>query len=269
MFALALADVAICISYATTTAMGPAMKHHAVYKNIWSVFNYGVEFSLMVLTVIAVERYWSIARPHSFTFSPRRGKVALVLSALIAMATLIVMRLFKQNHFEKTATLHMMLKLGFCTLVIIIMYTLLARELLLRIRRKKTQLHPSAISTVAINTQHNGETQQNVATTSTEPTLRPTTEPSTSRMSVHPITKKRTSSLKHTQETKAALMLFVVTVVFLACWVPVWLRALGATVPGVLVRVYVIQSVVNPVIYVCMSGAFRDDVIQFFASCRR
>ena len=91
---------------------------------------------------------------------------------------------------------------------------------------------------------------------------------SVSLQQVLPNTKKMASANKHTQEVKAALMLFVVTAVFLACWLPVWLQMFRVVdVPRDLVRVYVIQSVVNPVIYSCMSSAFREDVRLFFVNC--
>ncbi|KAI0230019.1 hypothetical protein LSAT2_019569 [Lamellibrachia satsuma] len=267
MFALALTDVVICISHATMAAIGPARRRHPVYLTLFSVFNFCVEFSLMVLTVTAVERYWSIARPHSFTFSPRRGKVALLLTALLALATLVAIKLFHSFNLMNTARIHMMSHLGLCTLVILVMYSLLARELFLRFRRKKTKLHPSASGNVIARCSHSSNNQSCVATTSTalEPPTGSTLQPSVTS----PPMKKTTAVSKQTQEAKAALMLFVVTAVFLACWVPVWLRTVGVSIQQDLLRVYVIQSVVNPAIYGCMSSTFRDDVRQLLASCRR
>ena len=271
MFTLAVTDVAICLSYTTTAAMGVARKSSFVYKSMWSVFNFGVEFSVLVLTVTAVERYWCIARPHSFTFSPRRGKAALVITALLALATLIVIKVFRSFNLKKTALLHMMLHLGFCTLVILVMYTLLARELLLRFRRKEALLHSSNHSNNNASWQQSSNGQSKTDS-SIEPPTPLSTGPrysSVSTSEMKPAAHRITSGSKQSQEAKAALMLFVVTAVFLACWVPIWLRTLGVAVPRDVVRVYVIQSVVNPAIYGCMSRAFRDDVRHFLVTCRR
>ena len=270
MFALALTDVVICVSYATTTAMGPARRNTPVYKTMWGLFNLGVVFSLLVLTVTAVERYWCIARPHSFTFSPQRGKVALLLTTAVAVATVIVIQVFEYYELKDTQKYHMMLHLGFCTCVILVMYTLLAKELIWRFRRKQIRLHPDTIGRSAEQC-----VKLPVATSSMsgEPpiSLRATLDVSSvSRHHMTPGTKKITSANIHNQEVKAALMLFVVTAVFLACWLPVWLQMFRVVdVPRDLVRVYVIQSVVNPVIYSCMSSAFREDVRLFFVNCRR
>ena len=270
MVTLAVTDILICLSYAATAAMGAARRKDPIYLTIWSLFNFCVEFSLLVLTLTAVERYWSIARPHSFTFSPRRGKVALVTTAVLALATLVAIKMLTAFKLKKIAKLHMMIHLGLCTLIILVMYTLLAQKLLIRHRRRKTQLKPLTTS-VAMTRSTGGTTPTNVATLSISQTPSShhlTADPGSSGVSPGAIAK--TSAVnKQTQEAKAALMLFVVTAVFLASWMPVWIQLVGVHLPRDVQRVYVIQSVVNPAIYGCMSKAFRDDVCQFFANCRR
>ena len=274
MFALAVTDVIICLSYATTAAMGTTRRQNGVYKTMWSLFNFGVGFSLLVLTLTAVERYWCIARPHSFTFSPRRGKMALLLTALLALATLVAMKVFRALHLRKTTIVHMMLHLGVCTLIILVMYTLLARELLRRFRRRKAKLQSLTPECITVTCQTPSDNDQSDAR-NTSVLLKPSTRlvavPSNASMCLNPASndKKITTAIKQTQEAKAALMLFVVTAVFLVCWMPFWLRTLGIPVPRVVLRVYVIQSVVNPAIYWCMSCAFRSDVRTFFSTCRR
>ena len=271
MFTLALTDVIICFSYAATTAMGASRMKDPIYLIIWALFNYSVEFSLLVLTVTAVERYWSIARPHSFTFSPRRGKVALVTTAALALATLVAIKVFTAFHLKKTAKFHMMIHLGLCTLIILVMYTLLGRKLLLRLRRRKTQLKPLTASVATTRTTDGvpptGVTMLSISQTPSSHQL--TAGPSSSSRVSPRATTNTAAANKQTQEAKAALMLFVVTAVFLACWVPVWIELVGVKLPRDVLRVYVIQSVVNPAIYGCMSKAFRDDICQFFAHCRR
>ena len=271
MLALALTDVLICVSYATTTYMGPASRDGPVYRTMWLLFNFGVVFSLLVLTVTAVERYWCIARPHSFTFSPRRGKVALLMTVAVAVAvaTVIVIRVFEMFDLKKTENYYMMLHLGLCTFVILVMYTFLAKELIGRFRRKQVKLNPD---TTGMAVEEGVKTQLATSSLSGEPpiSLRATLDvTSVSRHQVSPNTKKIASVDRQTKEVKAALMLCVVTAVFLACWMPVWLKMFHVDVPRDLVRVYVIQSVINPVIYSCMSSAFREDVKQFLSNCRR
>ena len=269
MVTLAVTDIIICLSYAATAAMGASLKKDPIYLTLWSLFNFCVEFSLLVLTLTAVERYWSIARPHSFTFSPRRGKVALVATAAFALATMVAIKMWTAFNLKKIAKFHMMIHLGLCTLIILVMYTLLGRKLLMRLRRRKTQLNPLATS-VAITQTTDGVPPTTLATLSVPQTPSShhlTSDPSSSGVSPRAIVKTAAVN-KQTQEAKAALMLFVVTAVFLACWVPVWIQMFGVHLPRDVQRIYVIQSVVNPAIYGCMSKTFRDDVRQFCANCR-
>ena len=63
-------------------------------------------------------------------------------------------------------------------------------------------------------------------------------------------------------------VLFIITVVFIACWMPQWLYDAGFHIPSGVKRVFIINSVVNPFIYSAVSGMFRDDVRQFCREMR-
>ena len=69
-----------------------------------------------------------------------------------------------------------------------------------------------------------------------------------------------------TKTYKNVVLLFIVTIVFLASWMPQWMHTVGFSVPEELRRIFILNSVVNPFIYGVASAIFREDVRQF---CRQ
>ena len=76
------------------------------------------------------------------------------------------------------------------------------------------------------------------------------------------------TSAKGTKKITRVLLLFVITVVFVACWLPLWLRNIGVYVFGDVAHLLVVNSVVNPFIYGVASAMFREDVRQFYRQTR-
>ena len=68
---------------------------------------------------------------------------------------------------------------------------------------------------------------------------------------------------KHVKTAKDLTMLFIITVVLFASWMPNWLAGSGLDVPYEVRRIYMLNSVVNPFIYSAVSRMFREDVRQF------
>ena len=63
-------------------------------------------------------------------------------------------------------------------------------------------------------------------------------------------------------------LLFIITVVFIACWLPQSLYGAGVHIAVHPRRVFVLNSVVNPFIYGVASAMFREDVRQFYRTTR-
>jgi len=75
-------------------------------------------------------------------------------------------------------------------------------------------------------------------------------------------------SEKQVQTFKNVLLLFGITVVFIACWLPSWLRTLGLSVHDDVIRLLIVNSVINPFIYGVASAMFREDVRLFYRKTR-
>ncbi|KAI0232683.1 hypothetical protein LSAT2_017020 [Lamellibrachia satsuma] len=63
-------------------------------------------------------------------------------------------------------------------------------------------------------------------------------------------------------------LLFIITVVFIACWLPQWLYLAGVHIAVESRRIFVLNSVVNPFIYGVASAMFREDVRQLYHCTR-
>jgi cation transport ATPase len=68
---------------------------------------------------------------------------------------------------------------------------------------------------------------------------------------------------------KTAVMLFIVTIVFILAFLPAWLMAhRWITFYNVIFYMYFVYNVANPVIYAFMNQMFRDNMCKIFNSCR-
>jgi len=69
---------------------------------------------------------------------------------------------------------------------------------------------------------------------------------------------------KQAKHFKSVFLLFIISAVFVACWLPLWLQTMGAEISNNATHVYIVNSVVNPFIYGVASAMFREDVRQFY-----
>lgn len=68
---------------------------------------------------------------------------------------------------------------------------------------------------------------------------------------------------------KTAVMLFIVTLVFIIAFLPAWLMALQVVHYNIIVfYMYFAYNVANPIIYAFMNKMFRDNLEKMFESCR-
>ena len=286
MFALAIADSAICVCVVIFVQMPKStFANYAMH-----VFNVAVFFSMFLLVFVAIERLMAILLPHSFNLNPRRAWKALLM--IVAATVVFVISLFVIRERQQLR-IHREIKVGVSivgVLTITICYTIIAVALLARARtaRKRVstfnpttspKLRSSQFQKVTpITSVENLKSGQNpTASTSrdTSDTTRPYqrtehldcpgTASVTRSASVVP-TKKSTPT--QSRACKNVSLLFVITVVFIACWLPFWLHSMGVPIVLNSDRLFVANSVVNPFIYGVASAMFREDVRQFYRQTR-
>ena len=88
----------------------------------------------------------------------------------------------------------------------------------------------------------------------------------TAQKSTASIIKK--SSIKQANTYKGLSLLFIITIVFILCWMPRWLSGAGLYIPMYVIRMQYLHSAVNPFIYSAVSRMFRDDARQFYLQMR-
>ena len=87
---------------------------------------------------------------------------------------------------------------------------------------------------------------------------------------VTPTVTKATTA-KQASSYKNVFLLFAVTLVSIACWMPRWGAFFGQApwkASSLMIRMFFVNSVVNPFIYGVASAMFREDLRQFYRQTR-
>ena len=249
MFALAVADLAVCIS-----GIGLAMLNfdHITEEVLVFSGHMSLTFSMMLLAFVSLERLMAVRRPHTFSLCVHRAKRALLVIAAAAALTALVLTVARANHNRMLLTFLPAFVILGNSVVMIFSYTLMAVTLLMRAMHVRATVHaaskpsvPSCSTALAVNpvaTKPESTSERNICQRNSR-------------------TKQLTT--KHGKTAKDITLLFIITVVFFVCWLPHWLSESGLDVPKDVRRIYILNSVVNPFIYSAVSRMFRDDVRQF------
>ena len=244
MFSLAVADTAICICAIVLTLTSS----HLVKTTIVVLFILivTITFTLFLLVFVSVERLIAVRRPHTFNMDPKRAKKYTVIFLLYAAIFTAVNRFAKyMNHTLFGVILEICL-LPASALTMVICYTIIGVTLFKKAITSRKQV-------ADINLPSSAPTFANVQSSIVR---------ADQGKVVHKMTAKKTKNIKN------MFLLFVITAVFIACWLPVWLRNIGFAIPDAVRNIYVINSVVNPFIYGVTSAMFREDVREFYRHTR-
>ena len=248
MFALAVADLMVCISGVAVTAL---TLDSVGYNVIAITSRVSVIFSLLLLGFVSIERLLAMRRPHTFSLSIRRAKWALVVIAAVTVVSVTAVELARAMRYVVLRKVLQVIETLASVAVLIVCYTLLAVTMLMHRRTARGNVGVVAMSPVPGTSAASAVTTKGTAITDV-------------------ISSKHKSGITTTKakEAKNVSLLFIITIVLLACWMPYWLYKAGMYVPSYLKRVFFLNSVVNPFIYSAVSGMFRDDVRQFYRQIR-
>ena len=259
MFALAIADSAVCVCGIVLTRV---LIDFITVQVITCTIDVAISFSVYLLVFVSIERLLAVRRPHTFSMSALRAKKALSVIAMTAVVVSLVMavaRLTGQSLLKKTFPMTIIF---LCVLIMIVCYSLMAAKMLNNARKAANRVAvqpeanpdepgpsqpPKTVNVISVGT----STGTNSGVTMTAPPSR--------------VTK---TTAKQAKYYKGVLVIFTVTVVFIACWMPQWLYYVGVPISAGLRRVFMLNSAINPFIYSVMSSMFRDDVREFYRSTR-
>ena len=233
LFALAVADLTACVGQIVLRA---CPLDYAETIVVFFLNAIAIDFSLHLLAFVSIERLLAVYWPHLFNLSATRAKIALSTIAVITFfgATFMtVSQMLSHKQLYKMFAMHMIL---LSVIVMMVCYTLIAGKLLFDANASRKKV-------AAQNSRH---TQHPVAGPSTDAA-----------------TTVGTTTAKTTRAFKSVPLLFIVTVVFIACWMPVCLAYIGVPIPDEMRSLFVINFVANPFIYSAASPMFRKDARQF------
>ena len=329
MFALAVADSAVCVCGIVLTATQKGlMKREAILY----VINLSILISSFLLVFVSIERLMAVKRPHSFNVNTRRVKKALIIIAVTAVVGTSVNTVARLCKYDQFRGLYNLIVPLLCISTMTTCYILMAVTLLIRTRASRKQIavlqgtsehNPcpsepgssriltktqsrqtnagSSNMTKKINKIRSVEnavcvidlesskvTMKAKVIKAVEDVARPiglgssnvftkvdeTSVMQRSRMTIRragtpaPLATTNKTVAKQTKTSANVALLFIITIVFVFCWLPPSLDSMVAPIPDGMQRLFVVNSVVNPLIYGVASAIFREDVRQLYRKTR-
>ena len=233
------------------------------------VINLSIIFSMYLLVFVSVERLIAVRRPLAFSMGTRRANIAVIA---IGTASLILTSVANGSVIMDLVLVYLVVQLFLlCSTMSVLTtcYILIAITLLesVRVSHNKVGVLNTASTIYRKSTEafvrHGAAQQQCQPGPSTTPEQCASVERGLTGNA--PATKMTT---KKANQLKNVCLLFTITVVFTACWLPTGLLAVGVPIPPGVTRVFFLNSVVNPFIYGVASAMFREDVRQFHRQTR-
>ncbi|KAK2185452.1 hypothetical protein NP493_233g00022 [Ridgeia piscesae] len=253
MFALAVADSCVCVcGIVLTTTWIEAITAAVVSVTILTG---AITFSMLLLVFVSIERLIAVRRPQTFNMNPTRAKRYILGLFFIAVLFTTVQGLASYMNYTVFLAFVRTSFLTANALIMVTCYTLIGATLLTKVRNSRKQI---ADINIQLSRQSTNPTNSNLTFAIVQSDV----------IQSPPISDVTRIIAKQTQNVKSIALLFIITVVFVVCWMPVLLRVLGVKVSQDVTHLYVVNSVVNPFIYGVASAMFREDVRQFYRQTR-
>ena len=218
-----------------------------------------VFYSVFLLVYLSTDRLSAVLRPHTFTLRASRAKMALGVIAVFAAVCTTVVYVAYFLHFGHFARVFILCISLSGIFIMVICYVAMATAM---IKNIKSSVHPNVEFHPKMKSSSSGNPTDSVSIVipkENENTLE-------HRTTVFPPGKSKTFSKREKHVYKDMMLLFTITFMFAACWIPLWLSFAIAHFPIKLRGSLIFNSAVNPIIYGVVSKMFRDDVRQF---CRK
>ena len=258
MFALAVVDAAVCVCGVVLTS-APRRSING-YVAIWTAQASAI-FSIALLAFVAIERLLAVRRPHKFNISIRRARLVLAAVAGLALAGAALMavararRLFLLNRVVRVCVTFS------SVLVMIVCYTWMAALLLGKAKRSRVRVAVFWSGTAQLPPSSGSGNRPVIPSVCAT-----TSDVSPSRGAAGAVTVCNSHAASQATAYKNVSLLLIVTVVFVACWLPKWLFYFGASVPVDVQQLFLLTYGINPFIYGAASRMFRNDARLF---CQR
>ena len=252
MFALAIVDLVVCVCgiILTGVKIGQVLMHVVdVAKEISLIF------SVFLLVFVATERLVAVRRPHTFSLCAMRAKKALAVIAAAACVTVTVYQILKSYHSVILVTLLEVSIFLSSVLTMSICYSLVAITLIKKAWSARTKVESQSDAS-------REDPKPSVKSTALSVSENKADVVSGSHGTAH-VPSTNSVGRQQVKQFRGLSVLPVVTVVFIACFLPNLLSTSKEIQHFILVN-----SVLNPFIYSFMCRMFRNDTRQFFRKVR-
>ena len=283
VFALAVVDTMTCL-FGITWSVGLVKSYTSKQVLMWFWYS-TVLFSVLLLAFVSVERLLAVRYPHTFNLSAPRAEKAMVVIAVVAAVCLIAEIVPKHIIRGPVSAEHYIsLFVALSSIVIMtVCYNLVIMTLLrnARIARRRVSVIQAERTVSRVTTNFDTSSDRN-AVGGTSSTITITVRTAADRTAVDRRTTDKTATdtisadrmvaattpmtTKLADTHRSVSLLFLITVVFFACWLPQFLYSFGVAVPLHVRLVFLLNSGINPFVYTMASSMFRSDVRKF---CRQ
>ena len=271
MFSLAVADSLACFCVVLFLSVG--VTDLVTMLAFSSVINTSLSFSMFLLGFVSIERLVAVKRLHTFSMDPQRAKkyiIIIAVAATIFITLTTVATLMRYDRFVRISASCVSVS---CTCIMITCYTLMAAALLKKVRASRKQV--GVLSVTRSSQQGTSRTVIAAVDTACSNDPGPTNISTMVKGNVHHGATKSVAAIATSNITtnqakafKNVMKLFIITRVFIASWVPIWLMQMGVYISEAVRRSMIANYVVNPFIYSVASVQFREDVRQFYRQTR-
>ena len=266
MFALGIADTLTCVPFIILQIRRLGIGDDRLFAVIADILVSSRVFSALMLAYLSVDRFLFAIRPHTFGRNIRKAKVSLVT---IATVSVLYTALLKVTQLSGLQQVHVIIAAFFahlCFVTVIMSYSLLAVTLLKRTRAALRKIDVAALvgADGATFSRYTFTSHLTSLITTNMPVV-PPVQPDTRGITSEPMTAKPS---KAEPAKRTTLTMFVVTASNALLWMPFFLTNYGFSLPEEFTRVFTINSVVNPYIYLCVSPMYRSDVRQVYRDIR-
>ena len=304
MFALAVADSVACGCGIVLSVALMDLVSTIVFQ---CAINASITFSVFLLVFMSIERLIAVRRPHSFNMEAQRAKKALIIIAVTTLVFTTMTSVMKMKQYEQIERIFGLFTLVLCGSIMTTCYILIAATLMKRARTARNRIavvrgtsssdscsshvfpklkmpttlenlvcqHNAGISHITVKTIvpvendiHPVDPVSSPVTTEVEDTSRVQSCRTTIPGAVKSTCATTKTVAKQSTTVASVTMIFVITVVFIACFLPEWIHHTSIQIPVEVRRLNILNSVVNPFIYGVASAMFREDVRQFHRQTR-
>ena len=223
----------------------------------WNLF-----YTMFLCVTVAVDRYLAVCKPLLFLLTYERAKILSFVNVLSSLAMNLVATIPPANEYFTLYKINLILFI--CTVVtVFVLYTLVWISIHNRMR-KKVGFQTDNTTHVGTAVTVDGGSSNNAPISALTTSKKPVTDATNTNNATRDVTAENKANKKKAETFRTALMLFMITLVFIVSWIPIILLHTTGTFMAELTPLTFLYNIANPVIYYFLNKRFATEVNQIF-----